>query len=250
MANESTVKQVTKEAVKKEPANLPIVVVGDGFQDTDDGGERLIRGVILKCVDGTWSDREGTEYPIGTPMIVFGVASALQCWRDQNVTETIVKIPGQSLPDLDDLNGSIPKSEWEEGLDGNPRPPWQHVYVVYLLNPKDGGVFTLINSTIGMRICYDRIKDKVKYMRALRGERVCPLVQLDTKVMKTAYGVKKRPELTIIEWRDLSPQSAPLEQQAPRQIGKPVSEPTLSEELNDEIPFADSPDLAPSKRNR
>jgi hypothetical protein len=248
-----TVKQPTKETIKEnaKSANLPVVVVGDGFQDTDDGGERLIRGVILKCVDGDWSDREGTVYPIGTPMIVFGVASALQCWRDQNVTETIVKLPGQPLPDLDDLNGSIPKSEWEEGLDGNPRPPWQHVYVIYLLNPKDGGVVTLINSTIGMRICYDRIKDKVKYMCALRGEAVCPLVQLDTKAMKTAYGVKKRPELTIIEWRDLSPQNAPALERAPaKQIGKPVLAATLAEEMGDEIPFTDSPDLAPSKRDR
>jgi hypothetical protein len=247
----ATVKQVTKEEDKTKSANLPVVVAGDGFADTDDGGDRLIRGVILKCVDGTWSDREGTEYPIGTPMIVFGVAEALQYWRDQTVTETIVKIPGQSLPDLADLNGSIPKNEWEIGLNDEPRPPWQHAYLIYLLNPQDGAVFTLINSTIGMHICFDRIKDKVRYMRAIRGERVCPVVRLDSKPMKTAYGVKKRPELTIIEWRDLSPQGAPALERAPaKQIGKPVSEPTLSEELNDEIPFADSPDLAPSKRGR
>jgi hypothetical protein len=169
-------------------------------------------------------------------MIVFGVAEALQCWQGQSVTETIVKIPGQQLPHLDDLNGSIPESEWDEGLNGEPRPPWQRAYLIYLLNPRDGSIFTLINSTIGMRICFDRIKDRVKYMRALRGDRVCPLVQLDSKAMKTAYGVKRRPELTILEWRDLSPQSA-LERAPAKQIGEPVSEPTHGEEMKDENPY-------------
>jgi hypothetical protein len=224
-------KQVSKEAVKEEKQ---IVVVG--FPDTDDAGDRLIRGVIMKCVDGDWSDREGTLYPIGTEMIVFGIGEALQCWQGQTVTETIVKIPGQQLPNLDDLNGSIPESEWEIGLNGEPRPPWQHAYLIYLLNPKDGSIFTLINSTIGMRICFDRIKDRVRYMRALRGDRVCPLVKLDAKAMKTAYGVKKRPELTIIEWRDLSPQSA-LERAPNKQIGAPVSEPTHGEEMKDKNPY-------------
>jgi hypothetical protein len=211
--------------------------VSDGFNDPDGGGERLIRGVILKFVDGTWSDREGTEYPRGTQMLVFGVAEALQCWKNQTVTETIVKIPGQPLPDLDELNGSVPKREWDMGLNGEPRAPWQHSYLIYLLNPKDGSVFTLINSTIGLRICFDRIKDKVKYMRALRGELVCPLVQLDHKPMQTAFGVKKRPELTIIEWRDLTPRNGSVpDQRAPKQIGTSVAEPTLAETMNDEIP--------------
>jgi hypothetical protein len=79
--------------------------------------------------------------------------------------ETITELP---LPDADALNGAIPEAEWELGIDGKPRPPWQLNYVVYLLNPHDASVFTSINATTGQRIAFERLVDKMKFMRALR----------------------------------------------------------------------------------
>lgn len=151
------------------------------------------------------------------------------------------------MPDVDELNSQIPKQEWETGLDGNPRPPWQLQYVVYLINPETGDTWTFINSTTGARIAYERLRDKFKWMRALRGPNIAPLVKPDSRPMRTMFGQKMRPEFTILEWRVLSPESRivpqiehkaePQPEQKAAKIGKKIDEPSLKEELGDEVTF-------------
>jgi hypothetical protein len=134
------------------------------------------------------------------------------------------------------LNSQIPKTEWEKGLNG-PRPPWTKQRAVYLLNPIDGGEFTFISGTTGAAIAVERLQDKVKNMRMLRGDRVVPLVELGSKPMPTKFGTKPRPDFTIVEWRNLGPPaavSAPTPAPALiHEIGTKVEPPTLAEELND-----------------
>jgi hypothetical protein len=119
----------------------------------------LIKGGILRCVDGLWSCRD--ETPLPEALIVLACSEALQGWEKQLPVETIVKRGGQSLPDVDTLNGRVPKKKWEAGLDGNPRPPWQHQYVAYLLDPRDAAVLTYLNSTAGAKIAVREPRDKV-----------------------------------------------------------------------------------------
>ena len=69
----------------------------------------------------------------------------------------------QPLPDIDELNAKIPEEEWETGLDGKPRPPWQKQYIVYLVDPTDAGIYTYINGTFGARIAFDRLKIKGRF---------------------------------------------------------------------------------------
>ena len=184
-------------------ANLP--VVGDGFNDSvGDDEQRIIQGSIIRCVDGEWTDGDGVAFPPETKLLVLATAMALQHWKNKLPVETILKKPGQPLPDLDELNKKIPKKEWELGLDKTPRPPWGRQHIVYLLNPHDAGLFTFINGTVGAAIATDRLRNKVVWMRQLRGANVHPLVKLDTKPMKTKFGgLKQRPEFTILEWRQL-----------------------------------------------
>jgi hypothetical protein len=212
--------------------NLPAVVAGDGFDDTG-SDDRLIQGTIIKCVDGHWSAKDDTALPPGMRLIALATAQALQRWQDQMPVETIVKRPGQPLPDVDELNAKIPQKKWEKGLDGKPRPPYSHQYIVYLLNPADASLFTFINNTLGAMIAVERLKDKVKWMRGLRGARVVPVVELSSKLMKTKVGVKQRPEFTIIEWRDFGG----LQATAPaiEHLGQPVEPPSVEEELNDSV---------------
>ena len=132
---------------KTESENLP-VISGDGFDDID-VSNRLIQGTILRCVDGHWSDRDKTPIPPDKTLVVLGTATALQHWHNGMPTETIVKHPGAALPDVAELNAKIPESQWEEGLDGDPRPPWVKQFIVYLLDPTDASVFTYVNSTMG-----------------------------------------------------------------------------------------------------
>jgi hypothetical protein len=230
------------EAKNEEAKNVPAVIGDDGFADTD-ANDRLIQGTIIRCVDGHWSSKDGTTFPPNTRLIALSTTEALQLWRNQKPVETIRKEPGTPLPNVNDLNDAIPEKEWEIELDKKPRAPWVKQYLVYLLDPKDASIYTFINSTTGAKIAVERLKDKVKWMRALRGNRVLPLVKLDTKPMPTNFGMKQRPEFTVCEWRDLGggvvggdlPPAKPTP--AIEHIGKPVKPVTTAEELNDSLPF-------------
>jgi hypothetical protein len=135
---------MTSEVAKTE--NLPAVVVDhDGFDDTG-ADDRLIQGTIIRCVDGVWSAKDETSFSKETRLIVLNTSEALQRWENQRPVETIIKKPGQRLPDLDELNAKIPKRRWEKGLDGQPRAPWVKQNIAYLLDPKDASVFTFINT--------------------------------------------------------------------------------------------------------
>jgi hypothetical protein len=228
-------KETRSENLPMKNESLPTVASHDGFDDTN-VDDRLIQGTIIPCVDGVWSARDGTSLSPGTRYIVLATAEALQRWEGQRPVETILKKPGKALPDLDELNAKIPKKRWEKGHDGGPRPPWVHQYVAYLLNPKDASVFTFINSTLGARVAVERLKDRVRMMRALRGEKVCPIVELGAKLFPTRHGLKQRPDFIIHDWCKLgSPQAASAP--AIAEISQPVEAVSLKEELDDEVGF-------------
>jgi hypothetical protein len=209
-----------------------------------DTSERLIHGSLLKCVDGRWSTQDDPDMT-GTQLLALTTAKAIQRWQLKEPVDTVVDT-GAGLPDIDELNATIPRTEWELGLDGQPRAPWQRQYVVYLLDTSDASIFTFANGTIGARIAWERLVDRVSWMRALRGAAVFPLITLDSRPMKTQFGIKQRPEFAITDWRDLGSTVNPaLESTPPRAIegktaapvGTPVKTPTAAEALNDKIPF-------------
>jgi hypothetical protein len=228
-------------------SNLPIVSFDGGSDDPDE----LIKGVIAKCIDDRWSAKDGSIFTPAMQFLCLGITQALQCWRDGMISETIVKKAGKPLRDVDELNAQVPEEEWEAGPDGKPRPPWQHVRVVYLLRTSDAAMYTYLNSTVGAHIAVRRLSDQVQAMRHLRGANVAPIVTLGSKQMQTRYGDRLRPHFEIVEWRELNggdSQSAPPQIEPPKtsgpktsgsveQIGKPVKPVTLKEEMNDEIGF-------------
>jgi hypothetical protein len=226
-------KRGTKQ-MSNEQTNLPIPVA-DGFSDgAGADAQRVIQGSILRCVDGQWSDSDGNTFTSETKLIALSTAMALQHWKDKQPVETIIKKPGEPLPDLDELNSKIPKKQWELGDDKKPRPPWVRQHIVYLLNPINAGLYTYIHNTVGASIAVDRLKTKVMWMRSLRGANVVPIVQLSSAPMKTKHGQKLRPDFTIVDWSQLGggeSKAAGLQSIAP---------PSLSEEMGDEIPTFDS----------
>jgi hypothetical protein len=203
--------------------------------DATGSSDRLIKGTILRCVDGRWADGNEISFPADTVMLALGTTQALQHWQDGMPIETIVKQAGQPLPNLQELNAEIPQEEWDLGLDNKPRPPWVLQFVVYLLDLNDASTYTFINSTIGARIAVEHLENRVRAMRMLRGVRVIPLVKLEARPMNTRYGQKLRPEFTIIEWREL--RASGTTPQLTHNIGTPVKPVTAAEELNDKIPL-------------
>jgi hypothetical protein len=209
---------------------LPLVPADydDGWSDIE-VDERVIQGTPIKCVDGHWSTKDGTAPP--KQLLALATTTVLQLWQGKMPVrdKTIFKRPGQPWPDIDELNAKIPEDDWEIGLDGEPRKPWQKQFIVYLLDPVSAAKFTFANGTTGASIAVADLKDAIKWMRAMRGDNVVPLIELANKPMKTKYGQKLRPYFKVAEWRNLgvSLNTAP-------QIVAPVS---TSEELDDKIRF-------------
>ena len=234
-----------------ESDQLP-VIADDGFDDDDAGvSNRIRQGSFLKCTDGRWTNSDGNEPADAARYLVLGVALALQRWENKLVIDEMVKTAGDPLPEADSLNASIPEKEWELGLNGEPRPPWQKTWVVYLVDVIDASGHTYANSTKGAMYAYERLHDRVKWMSKLRGKQVRPIVKLGNRVVSKKYG-KLGPEFTVMDWRDLGTdlrqaQKAPQQlvehkNEGVEQVGRPVDMPTMEEILDDEIPeFGEKP---------
>jgi hypothetical protein len=233
------------------------------FDDDGDYSGKLIRGAQLKFGDKVWATKDGTPLHENDQFLVVGTRHDVQRFID-GLPEVISERP---LPDVDELNAAVPKEEWPIGkFSGQPEAPWKHVFSVYLVRVSDGTLLTCINSTSGQRIAYSRLNERIKTMSLLRGVSVLPLVKLSWTMMSSAFGPRPRPDFTIVEWRQIGgdqaqieppkpaeqtgqpvkePVSKPVESKPkktrnsvkPARIGKPVSEPSLQEELNDEIGF-------------
>jgi hypothetical protein len=221
-------------------ARVP-VIFGNG--DDDDYSDRLVQGDRAKWVDKVWT-LNGVPPREQDRFLVTGTGFALQRWLD-GLPEVILKEPGKSLPNPDDLNAAIPREQWPIGkFPGEPEGPWKTVGFAYLLREHDAAVFTHINSTWGTRLCVRSIRERIRNMCRLRGASVFPIVRLTSATMPSKkFPGRFRPEFEIVEWRRIGgTQPAQIEppKQSPtpsEQIGKPEEPVTLKEELSDEIPL-------------
>jgi hypothetical protein len=207
------------------------LTVSDGFTAAADG--RVIRGQLIKCVDGHWSSKTAADLP--EKLLAIGVLNILQRWENQKPVDVITAKPGEPLPDLDALNAEIPEEDWDLGPDNKKKPPWQFQHVVYLVDAATAAKYTFASGTIGARIAVDNLCDQVSTMRMLRGN-VTPVVALGDAPMATKFGLKIRPSFDIVGWVQLEGMTAPAQIEHIKGI-TPVDPPTISEELNDEINF-------------
>src|SRR5262245_46784647 len=205
--------------------------------------KRLLQSIKAKCIDGRWS---ADDLPVPERLLVASYTRGLQCWKGGELLDELDERDGP-LPDVGELNDQIPQTEWDTGLDGNPRPPWVLAYVVYLVDPETAELYTFINSTFGARMAYERLVDRLEMRRRMRGTNVTAVVRPDSRQMKTKFGTKLRPEFTIIDWREIGggqpaqlppptdPAGAdakpPVESKA--EIGKPVKPVSREEEFKD-----------------
>jgi hypothetical protein len=209
----------------------------DGFHSSLKG--RLLRGTFLKWnVTTHWVDRDGLTPPF--PLLVIAINEILRKWKEGKA-EIINEKP---LPDPAQLNSTIPVAEWELGIDNTPRPPWTHVVVVYLVNLATGELFTYASATTGAHFAYDALNEAVITMRALRGTRVMPVVNLSERPMKTKYGMTRRPHFEIISWKTPGDDSKVVPvKPLPPQISGPVVAPV-------ETPPAPAPAASPAAEPR
>jgi hypothetical protein len=210
----------------------------DGFSGSLNSG-RLLKGTFLKWNDNShWVDRDDLTPP--STLLVIAINEILQRWKDGKA-EIISEKP---LPDPAQLNSTIPIAEWERGIDNTPRPPWAHVVVVYFVSLATGEFFTHASATTGAHIAYDALREAVVTMRALRGARVMPIVNLSERPMKTKFGMKRRPHFEIIGWKTPGDDSKAVPvKPMPPQISGPVIAPA-------ETPPAPAPAASPAAQPR
>jgi hypothetical protein len=222
-------------------SNLPVPT--DGWSDRD-GDQRAIKGVIIKFSDaGFTRSKEGTPVAPTARFLVFDTVTMAVHWKGgKHASDPIYRQPGQDLAALvEHLNSQIPKSEWEDGLDGKPRTPWQIQRLLYLADDDTSEFFTFITSTVGGRIAIDNLREAVQLRRALRGAGLVPLIKLTTAPMVTRFGKRQRPAFEITGWRRLG---GDLPQEPAPALAAPVDDKPLpndkipiGEELNDTVPF-------------
>jgi hypothetical protein len=243
--------------------NLPIHQPDDGFSGSIVGDDRMIAGDKLRCditKSPPWIHADGSPIELTREWLVLTTREAVQKWSGDTVVETIIKMKGEPLPDLDKLNEAAPQSEWREGPNGM-AGPWQWAVLVYLLDPRTAGRATYAGGSTGARIGVDELRDNVSSMRMLRGQAVRPIVMLDLKPMKTKkFGIKQRPYFRPVRWVELNvgasavpkiehqadPQKPALPAGYPNDYAeakgrvsnlKTVERPSVSEKIEDEIPF-------------
>jgi hypothetical protein len=203
---------------------------------------RIIEGDIPKF-DGAkqppWMFKDGSPFPTGPEYLVLRTLRAVQCFKCQECLDTIIEKPGETLPDVDELNAKIPQTDWEL-WQGKPRAPWSLQYVIYLLRVPDAAVFTIINGTTGLKIAYDRLQKRVRTLQSFTAPDAMVFVSLGTAPMKTQFGMRIRPEFVFV--RAWSPSGAQIGHTSTRAIedknaAKKVEPKTISAEMNDTIPF-------------
>jgi hypothetical protein len=259
------------DIVKRDPTSI------DGFAGWDDGVEGddrpesagVIRGVLIKFTnEGEWTTRDGDQLPADLELAAVDVVRVVQKWQDQQPVETIILQANQKFPDIEKMNAETPQEEWVEGPDGQMRGPWQGQHILYLLDLKTMDRFTFPTGTVGGRIAVRELRDKLMWMRRYRGANVYATIKLAKAWMNTRFGGRHRPHFQIdpTRWIRLGGEGdgevealpAPTSKEALDTFTKPadkpapqttsqsdlplttVKEPTLAEDMNDEIPDFDT----------
>jgi hypothetical protein len=201
---------------------------------------RLIKGLRIGW-NQEWIDQDGCEPP--GEMLVAGIKTVLQRWQG-GLPTVIDETP---LPDPDFLNSAIPIAEWELDMNKQPSPPWKRTFVMYLIDPIGAGTYTFITATTGGRMCFEALEEAIETKKMLVGGDVLPLVSLDTRPMKTRWGDKSRPALTILSWRTPGNGAGQLPASPPLRLldegatcEAPAAEPEAAPEPAKHTPIADT----------
>jgi hypothetical protein len=197
---------------------------------------RIIVGALVKYIDnrGGWQRHDGVPLRSGAQYLGLGTRRALQRFIDR-FPEVITAETNDALPDADELNAQIPKTEWPIGLAGQPEGPWKREFIVYMIDIFDLTILTSSNHTIGMTRAVTDLEERWDWARALYGADVMPLLALKEAPFPTDYGERKRPLFEITGWRCFRDGALRIVDQNAVALGT-VKPKSLSETLNDSIP--------------
>jgi hypothetical protein len=106
---------------------------------------------------------------------------------------------------------------------------------LYLLDPLTAEIFTFASNTTGGRIGISDLTAQIQLMRNTRPGAV-PIVELQSRQMKTKFGMKPRPFFQVCGWRVKSEEARKLIADSTDKNGGEGGAETTNA-LDDEIPF-------------
>jgi hypothetical protein len=165
---------------------------------------------------------------------------------------------GEKFRDMEVLNAQCPKEEWRMSF-GKLKGPWEIQYVLEFVDLTTMDRFSWPTSTIGGSIAVEELVDRVVMKRQFyKRDDIWALVRLTHRFMRTDWEGRERPYLEIVDWywpkkgEENKLEAAPTEQKAlpstPETVSsaapetvppalEKVPEPTLKEEMKDELPY-------------
>jgi hypothetical protein len=242
--------------MSKNEVAKPKSQVLDNFGSFDDSvegaeGDRqsggLLTGTRLKFTnEARWEDLNGDDRT-DQVLLATNVRRTEVKWGIESGTppvEVRELQPGDKFRDMEALNLATPKSEWREDFNGNPVGPWQIQHVMEFADLQTMERFSWPTATIGGGICVRELVSRIVMKRQLHERQdIWPLVKLTHRFMQTAWKGRERPYLEILDWYwpnknegDKIEAAPPQPKSLPSALER-VPEPTLKEELKDELAF-------------
>jgi hypothetical protein len=196
-----------------------------------------IQGDVIRFRDGRYYiGKEARAAPEGMRLAVVDLRSCWVRWEDGRPAEQVEQSPGSRVITREEL-GFLNESEWDAGLDGEPRDPWQDSRYLALIDPKTAASYTFITATWGGRSAIAALSDQIaRAQRAHPG--ALPIVELGFTEMPTQYGRKTKPAFKVTGWNRGAGPEADSPPSAPgRARGSTTIESGRKAPIDDDIPF-------------
>src|SRR6516164_9369349 len=214
--------------------NNPVAITDGWDAQANDSAASPMKGSSIKFDAGAYFiGREKTLIQPDRQFVAIDVREGWQFLKKDCPAEYSMRAVGGPKPPRP--NSFADPSEWPGGLDGDPADPWKYAKFLYLLDPLSVEVFTFTSSTTGGRIGISDLTAQIQLMRNTRPGAV-PIVELQSRLMKTKFGMKPRPFFQVCGWRVKSEEATKLiADSADKSSGGEGAETTNA--LDDEIPF-------------
>jgi hypothetical protein len=204
----------------------------DGFSVAEKAGNTKIFGKMLKfTIDGKYKVDKTDILPDNKTLVAIDVTTGWLKWQGDKPIEHRITQPGQVHPDRDE-------STWEPGINGHPADPWRDTRYLRLIDPRTGQDYTFVTDTYGGRKAVADLKSQISNVRFAYPGAV-PVVQLGSTMMKTAFGLKPRPEFKVVGWRDNNNSGALQLTHGPQNKGGDQNPIEIEPPFDDEIPSFD-----------
>jgi hypothetical protein len=193
-----------------------------------------VKGSSVKFDSGAYPvGREKTSLEPDRQFLAIDVTEGWMFLKKDCPAEFFMRTVGGPKPPRPDSFAD--ESEWPDGLDGKPADPWKYTKFLYLLDPVSAEVFTFTSSTTGGRIGISDLTAQIQLMRNTRPGAV-PIVELQSRQMKTKFGMKPRPFFQVMGWRVKSEEATKLITDSADKEGEGDDTKTVHP-FDDELPY-------------